>query len=56
MNQWQPVWITIAEVALSCRDLVKCGSKQIASQKGAAANLLIFHALNYASANVFKGI
>jgi len=31
-------------------------AKQIAAQKGAAANLLIFHALNYASANVFKGI
>ena len=26
-NQWQPVWINIAEVALSCRNLVKCGCK-----------------------------
>ena len=32
-NQWQPVWITIAEVALSCRDLVKCGCKKDCSTK-----------------------
>ena len=32
-NQWQPVWITIAEVALSCRDLVKCGCKTDCSTK-----------------------
>ena len=32
-NQWQPVWITIAEVALSCRDLVKCGCKTNCSTK-----------------------
>ena len=24
---WTPVWITIPEVALSCRDLIKCGCK-----------------------------
>ena len=33
VNQWQPVWITIAEVALSCRDLVKCGCKTDCSTK-----------------------
>ena len=32
-NQWQPVWITIAEVALSFRDLVKCGCKKNCSTK-----------------------
>ena len=36
-NQWQPVWITIAEVAITCRDPQNVVAKKIAAQKGAAA-------------------